>query len=326
MTRHLPPTGLHVPLVTPFDTEGRLDAAALEGLGRELLEAGARGLVALGTTGEPTSLDPAERATVLDVCARVGREHDALLTVGVGGGDTRTVERALADLADRPGVGAALVPVPAFVRPSPAGVLAHFARLARATPVPLIVYHVPRRTGCSPGAECLRAVLDLPGVVGMKLSPDVIDGETVRLMGTRPSDRSILVGDDHLLQPLVAMGAVGGITASAHLATGRFAEFLAAAADGVDHARTRVLGHALAELSAALFREPNPTVIKGVLRARGRIPTADVRLPLLPASRDAVATAGRLLTAVEHRGVPARAITTGGSRPVTALIPPGGDR
>ncbi|MBB0244481.1 hypothetical protein FNQ90_10280, partial [Streptomyces alkaliphilus] len=107
----LPPTGLHAPLVTPFDSEGRPDASALETLGHELLEEGARGLVALGTTGEPTSPDPAERATVLDVCARVAREHDALLTVGVGGGDTRTVERALADLADRPGVGAALVPV-----------------------------------------------------------------------------------------------------------------------------------------------------------------------------------------------------------------------
>ncbi|MCE7079452.1 dihydrodipicolinate synthase family protein [Streptomyces sp. ST2-7A] len=224
-------------------------------------------------------------------------------------GDTRAVERALADLAGRPD-------------PGTAGVLAHFTRLAQTTPVPLIVYHVPRRTGCSPGVDCLWAVLELPGVIGMKPSPEVIDEETVRLMGDIPSGRSILVGDDALLQPLVAMGAGGGATASAHLATDRFVEFLASAVAGVDPARTRVLGHALAALSSALFREPNPTVIKGVLRARGRIPTADVRLPPLPAHRASVEHAEQLLTEPRPSGVPDGPVT--GRRPDAPRCRPGG--
>ncbi|MET7303280.1 dihydrodipicolinate synthase family protein, partial [Embleya sp. NPDC005575] len=202
--------------------------------------------------------------------------------------------RALADLARWPTAAAALVPVPYFTRPAQAGVRAHFAHLAGASPLPLIVYHIPYRTGQPLDAAGLRELARIPGVVGVKLATGGIDHDAVDLLGDLPPDFAVLAGDDLFLSPLLALGAAGGILASAHLATGRFVELADAWRDG-DLVRARGLGHALARLSAAAFGEPNPTVVKGVLYAQGRIPTPDVRLPLLPARRASIdATLKRL--------------------------------
>ncbi|MBW5485382.1 dihydrodipicolinate synthase family protein [Streptomyces bambusae] len=284
------PRGIHVPLVTPFSASGEVAADALEALAHEVLDAGAAGIVALGTTAEAAALDAAERERVTDVCARVCAERGALLTVGAGSADTRASEAALRALERRPEAGAALVAVPSFVRPSAAGVLAHFERLAAASPVPLIVYHIPYRTGLPLDAPALRALAELPGVTGMKYAGGGIDQEAMALLGDLPDGFALLAGDDVYASPLLALGAAGGILASAHLATARFVE-LAAAWGAGDVRRARALGHALAKVSAAVFAEPNPVVVKGVLHAQGRIPTPDVRLPLLPAGRASVETA-----------------------------------
>ncbi|MFB6516674.1 dihydrodipicolinate synthase family protein [Streptomyces sp. NPDC056401] len=288
------PHGIHVPLITPFTAAGEVAADALEALAHEVLDAGATGIVALGTTGEPAALDEAERDLVTDVCARVCRERGAALTVGAGASGTRAAEESLGRLKRWPEATAALVTVPAFLRPAAAGVLAHFERLARVSPVPLIVYHVPYRTGQPLDAALLRAIGALPGVAGVKYAVGSLDGEAVALLGDLPDGFAVLAGDDVFLPPLLALGAAGGVLASAHLATGRFAE-LAAAWRAGEADRARPLGHALARLSATLFAEPNPTVIKGVLYAQGRIPTPDVRLPLLPAGTESVAAALREL-------------------------------
>ncbi|MFF4331066.1 dihydrodipicolinate synthase family protein [Streptomyces sp. NPDC001591] len=118
----------------------------------------------------------------------------------------------------------------------------------------------------------------------------------VALGGDLPDGFAVLAGDDVCVSPLLALGATGGILASAHVATERFAE-PARAWRADEAARARELGHALARLSAALFAEPNPGVVKGVLYAQGRIPTPDVRLPMLPASEAAVAAALKELAA-----------------------------
>ncbi|MFF4318135.1 dihydrodipicolinate synthase family protein [Streptomyces sp. NPDC001568] len=282
--------GIHVPLITPFTPAGDVAVEALEALAREALDAGATGIVALGTTAESAALDEAERDLVTGVCARVCRERGALLTVGAGASATRAAEAALVRLARWPEVGAALVTVPPFVRPSPAGVLAHFARLVEVSPVPLIVYHVPYRTGRQLDAATLLALGSLPRVAGVKYAAGGIDQDTVELLGGLPAGFAALAGDDAYLSPMLVLGAAGGILASAHLATGRFVE-LAAAWEAGDVPRARALGHALARLSSTVFAEPNPVVLKGVLHARGRIPSPDVRLPLLPASEAAVGAA-----------------------------------
>jgi 4-hydroxy-tetrahydrodipicolinate synthase len=189
-------------------------------------------------------------------------------------------------------VTAALSLVPPFLRPGEAGVIAHFAALASASPVPLVIYHVPYRTGQQLSTDTLRTLAGLTGVAGIKYAVGGIETSTIELLADLPADFAVLGGDDAFISPLLALGAHGGILASAHLATAGFVELVDAwHTDATTRART--LGHRLAALSSALFAEPNPTVIKGVLHAQGRIPTAAVRLPLLPAGADAVQAALR---------------------------------
>lgn len=287
MRHELALDGIHVPLITPFAADGRIAGDALEGLARTALRQGAAGIVALGTTAETAALDAEERRTVVEVCARVCGEHGGNLIVGTGGGTTAAAGRALAALADVPQVHAALVTVPSFVRPSQEGVLAHFRQLAADSPVPLVVYHVPYRTGRPLDAATLRALGRIPGVAGVKYAAGGIDQDTVDLLGDPPEDFAVLAGDDVYASAMLALGAPGAVLASAHLVTDRFAALADLWHTG-DAVRARALGHRLARLSARLFAEPNPTVLKGVLHAQGRIPTSDVRLPLLPASRGAV--------------------------------------
>ena len=284
--------GIFVPLITPFAADGTVAFAALEQLAHDVLADGATGIVALGTTAETATLDDDERRKVVDLCARVCGEHGATLIVGAGTNDTRGSARALAALG--PDVSAAMVPVPYFTRPTPAGVLAHFSAVAAVSPVPLIVYHVPYRTGLDLDAHCLRALGRLPGVVGVKYSVGGVDAQAIDLLSDLPPDFSVLAGDDAFVSPFLALGASGGILASAALATRPFVE-LAEAWSAGDVLRARELGHRLAALSAAAFAEPNPTVIKGVLHAQGRIPTPDVRLPLLPATVVSLLGVQRLL-------------------------------
>lgn len=282
-------TGMYVPLVTPFDAEGAVAFEALERLAHEVLDAGASGLVALGTTAEPASLTPGEQSAVQERIARVCRERAA--TMMVGASTVRAVQALHGTEAT-----VALSLVPPFQRPGEAGTVAHFEALAAASPVPLIVYHVPYRTGQPLSAAAIRQLARIPGIAGIKYAAGTIDATAVDLLTDPPPGFSVLGGDDVLISPLLALGAHGGILASAHLATRQFAD-LASAWSAGDVATAQGLGRRLAPLSAALFAEPNPTVIKAVLHARGRIPTPDVRLPLLPAAPASLATATKYLDA-----------------------------
>jgi 4-hydroxy-tetrahydrodipicolinate synthase len=282
--------GLFVPLVTPFTDDGELATDALEKLAHGVIDAGAAGIVALGTTGEPATLTAAERHAVLDVVARACRERGTALIAGAGSNDTAGTARELRDLAAWPEVSAALAVVPYYTRPSEEGVVAHFTRLAADSPVPLIVYNVPYRTGRTLSATTLLRLAAVPGIVGVKHAVGAVDQDTVLLMAGGPDDFAVLAGDDVFASPLLALGAAGGILASAHLRTAEFAEMIAAWHSGQPE-QARELGHRLAPLSAALFAEPNPAVIKGALHALGQIPSSAVRLPLLPAGQDAISAA-----------------------------------
>ncbi|GGN42914.1 4-hydroxy-tetrahydrodipicolinate synthase 2 [Actinoplanes campanulatus] len=268
--------GILVPLITPFDDAGAVALSALERLAHQVLDDGAAGLVALGTTGEPGSLDPGERQAVVDVAARVSRERGTTLLVGAG--------------ITPPDGAIELSLVPPFVRPGEEGVVAHFAAGAG----PRVIYHVPHRTGQDLSTATIRRLAAIPGVLGMKYATGAVDASTVALLADPPPGFALLGGDDALISPMLALGADGGILASAHVATSSFVELFETWRAG-DVKAARTLGARLAEVSAALFAEPNPTVIKAVLHAQGRIPTAAVRLPLLPAGPLTSADAYRLV-------------------------------
>ncbi|WP_433204612.1 dihydrodipicolinate synthase family protein [Dactylosporangium sp. CS-047395] len=266
--------GVFVPLVTPFSPDQGVNPVSLRALAEHVLAEGAAGVVALGTTGEPATLTPPERAEVIAAL----REYP--LIVGVGSSSTAATEAEVAALP--PGV-VAMVVVPPYTRPGQAGVLAHFRAVAKAANGPVIAYHVPYRTGQALSTEALLELAAIPGVDGLKLSDGAVTAGTVALLAAAPKDFAVLGGDDAVISPLLAIGARGGILASAHICTRAFVALCDAWRDG-DAATARALGPGLAELSAALFAEPNPAVVKAVLHAQGRIPTPAVRLPLLPAS------------------------------------------
>ncbi|MCX5230850.1 dihydrodipicolinate synthase family protein [Streptomyces sp. NPDC006553] len=293
-------TGLFVPLVTPFTDDLRLAPDALACLADEALSTGARGLVALGTTAEAATLTAEEKRAVVRICSAACRAHGAPLIVGVGTNDTAAAITTLRELARSGGVTAALVPAPPYTRPGEAGTLAHFTALAEHGGLPLVVYDIPYRTGQPLSISALNALGHLPEVVAVKYATGAIDAATMELLGSPAPGLAVLGGDDTVISPLLAAGAHGGILASANLRTADFAELIALWQRDAT-APARRLGAELARLSAALFAEPNPTVIKGVLHAQGRIPSPAVRLPLLAAPADAVRRAANLADARTHQ-------------------------
>ena len=296
--------GLLVPLVTPFDAGGEVDLVALEGLALEVLDAGADGLVALATTAEASSLDEGERAAVIAVCAAVARARGVPLLVGAGTNDTRTTIARHEALGAVEGVSASLAVVPYYVRPSEAAIVAHFEAVVERSPVPVVLYNIPYRTGRGLGAASLLELAAVDGIVGVKQAVGCVDADTLCLLAGAPEAFAVLCGDDAFLLPLLLMGGAGAIAASAHLCTERFAALLGAAREGrVGDARAHA--QALLPLVLALFAEPSPAVLKGVLFSEGRIATADVRMPLACGSSAGV---GRALSAL-------RAASGVGSRP-----------
>ncbi|WP_415951599.1 dihydrodipicolinate synthase family protein [Streptomyces sp. KLOTTS4A1] len=283
-------TGLFVPLVTPFTDDLRLAPDALARLAEEALSAGARGLVALGTTAEAATLTAEEKRTVVGICAQACRAHGAPLIVGVGTNDTSAAITELRELAHRGDVTAALVPAPPYTRPGEAGTLAHFTALAEHGGLPLVVYDIPYRTGQHIGTGALQTLGQLPQVIGVKYATGAIDAAAMELLGSPPPAFAVLGGDDAVISPLLASGAHGAVLASANLRTADYATLISLWQRGAA-GPARELGAELARLSGALFAEPNPTVIKGVLHAQGRIPSPAVRLPLLAASAASVRAA-----------------------------------
>ena len=287
MTSDLQLAGVYLPLITPFGPDGSVDPGALARLGHEALDHGAAGLVALGTTAEAATLAGHERTTVIEVCARVCREREAPLVVGAGGNDTARAAAALAELRRWPEVVAALSVVPYYTRPSEEGVVRHFQALASQSPVPLVVYNIPYRTGRSLSSAALRRLAATPNIAGTKHAVGGIDQDTVDLMRDLPAGFAVLGGDDLFVFPLLCLGASGGILASAQLAMGLFVALVEQVLGG-DLQKARDLAARLHPLVAAVFAEPNPAVLKGALHALGRIPTPDLRLPMTAASQAAI--------------------------------------
>ena len=179
--------------------------------------------------------------------------------------------------------------MPYYVRPSEAGTVAHFKAVAEASPVPLVIYNIASRTGRHLGAAGVLELARTPNFAGIKQAVTAIDADTLELLtGANLIDGfAVLGGEDTLLFPVVLMGGAGTICASAHVCTERFVAMIECGLAGkLDDGRAHA--EALLPVTQSLFAEPNPAVFKGVLHAQGRIPTPDMRLPLVNASDGAV--------------------------------------
>jgi len=285
--------GVYVPLITPFATDGSVAYDAIEALAFEYLDAGAAGLVPLGTTGEAPLLTGDEKRRIVELCARIGVERDVHVIAGSGTNNTETTVAATVDYAGIPGVTHALVVVPYYIRPSQAGIVAHMTAAADASPVPIVVYNIPVRSGRVLEVAGMLELAAHPNIAGVKQAVDGIDLATLEILRDAPADFAVLGGDDPYLLPTVLLGGAGTICASAHVCTDRFVQMIECGlANKVDEGRAH--HEALLPVVKACFAEPNPSVFKAVLHAQGKIPTPDLRLPLLPASaasRDAALAA-----------------------------------
>src|SRR5436190_5493007 len=290
--------GVYVPLVTPFAANGTVALDAVERLCNEYLDAGCAGIVALGTTGESSSLEPDEQQAVIARCAAVCDERGAQLIVGAGTNNTQKTVSAVDGLRGVPALTATLIVVPYYVRPSEAGIVEHFKAVAAASPVPVVVYNIPARTGRNLGPAGMLELARTPNITGVKQAQAALDAETLEILASAPRSFSVLGGEDTLLFPLTLMGGAGTISAAAHVCTARFVAMIECGLAGkVEDGRAHA--EVLLPVVQAMFAEPNPAVFKGVLCEQGRIPTPDVRLPLVNASRPAV---DRALEAIAAAG------------------------
>lgn len=271
-------SGIWVPLVTPFVADGSaVDHAALRGLVERCAKAGVAGLVALGTTGEPSALDAAEQdavlATILDAAG------DALpVLVGLAGHHAPSLAARAKQLGALP-IAGLLVPAPYYVRPSQAGIAEHFTRLAEASVVPLVLYDVPYRTGVSIALDTLLGLAAHPNIRAIKDCAGSID-TTLALI--RDGRLQVLAGNDIEMFATLCAGGSGAIAASAHLRPGAFVALHRALADGRLH-EARTAWHALVPLIGTLFAEPNPAPVKAALAQRGLIDDV-LRAPMTRAS------------------------------------------
>lgn len=287
MTSDLDLRGVWVPLITPFDAQGAVDVGAIDRLCHEYSTAGVSGIVALGTTGEASSLDAAEKQTAIAAIVRACADAGTRVIVGTGSNNTAATIHATAALGDIAGVVGALVVVPYYVRPSVEGIVAHFKAVAAASPVPVIAYNIPARTGRDLGAAGLLELAAVPNIAGVKQAVATLDADTLEVLANAPEGFAMLGGEDTLLFPLMCMGAVGTISAAAHLCTERFVAMIECGLAGkIEDGRTHA--EALLPVIRAAYVDPNPAVFKGVLHAQDRIATPDVRLPLMNGSAEAV--------------------------------------
>lgn len=286
--------GIWLPLVTPFTADGRaVDTAALGRLVRHLAAQGAAGFVACGSTGEAAMLSEAEQATVLATTMDAAGGKPVLM--GLAGVDASAIARRAQALAQAHRPAGWLLAPPPYVRPSQAGLVAHFQTVASATPLPLVAYDIPARTGVRLQPATLLALADHPQIVAVKdCSADRAAAEALLADGRL----ALLGGNDDELFDQLARGAVGGITASAHLATAGFVRLAALLRDGGSIAEARALWRRLAPITQAAFAEPNPAVIKGALARQGWLAEV-LRAPMLPA---ATASVDALLAAADAAG------------------------
>lgn len=264
---------------TPFDNEGCIDRAAFERLCDLQLVNGATALVVCGTTGEAPTLSFEEQQHLIHIA--IARSRGRVPVIAGAGANATARAIALVKAAEAAGADAILSVVPYYNKPTQAGLYAHFRAIAEATGLPLILYDVPSRTACGLSDETIARLAELPRIIGLKdAAGDAARPARLRaLLGT---DFRLLCGDDALALPYLAQGGDGCISVTSNIAPGLCRAMFLAWKQG-QSVRAQRLAHAIAPLTAALFRESNPVPLKYALALLGLISPA-VRLPLVALS------------------------------------------
>ena len=267
-------------MVTPFDASGAVDLDLAARLARHLVEQGSDGLLVCGTTGESPTLSWEEQLQLLSA-VRQAVGSDAKVLAGTGSNCTAEAIEATREAAAAGADGALLV-VPYYNKPPQDGLEAHFRAIAEAAPdLPLMLYNIPGRTGCSIAPETVARLMDCPNVVSFKAASGTTEEVTALRLSCGPR-LAIYSGDDGLTLPMLAVGAVGVVSVASHVVGPQIRAMIEAYLNGDGPAA--LAGHdALTPVFKALFATTNPIPVKAALELNGW-PVGAPRLPLLPLS------------------------------------------
>jgi len=271
-----PFTGVGTALVTPFTRSGDLDEAAVRRLGRRQIDAGVHFLCPCGTTGENPTLTDAERLRSVEILVDEANGKVPILA-GAGGYDTKEVIHLAGEMSRR-GASGFLSVTPYYNKPSQEGLYQHYRAFAESTPLPIVVYNVPGRTGVNVEPATLARMAAIPNIVGVKEASGNVSQmcEVVRAV---PPGFIVLSGDDALTLPLMAVGGHGIVSVASNEIPGEMVKMVEAA-ERNDFAAARAIHARILPLMSINFVESNPQPVKAAMAAMGLL--EDIyRLPMV---------------------------------------------
>lgn len=267
-----------VALITPFKEDESVDFNALSRLVDYQLQNGIDYLVVLGTTAETPTLTEQEKKEILDlVVTRVNGRIPIIL--GEGGNNTRALVERLKQ-NDYTGVDGILTVTPYYNKPSQEGIYQHYKAVSEASPLPIILYNVPGRTGVNMSAETtLRLANEFDNIIAIKEASGNMT-QMDDIIKRKPEDFDVISGDDGVTFPLITLGAVGVISVIGNAFPKEFSRMVRLALEG-DYGSALSIHHSFNELFSLLFVDGNPAGVKCMLSMMGYIDNK-LRLPLVP--------------------------------------------
>ncbi len=267
-----------VALITPFKTDESIDFEALSRIVEHQIKNGTDYLVVLGTTAETPTLTEAESDKVARfIIECVGGRLPIVL--GVGGNCTKAVVEKISKL-NLNGVDAILSVTPYYNKPSQEGLYQHYAAIAKASPIPIVLYNVPGRTGINMlPSTTIRLANEFPKICAIKEASGNFS-QIDDIIKNKPADFMVISGDDAITFPLITLGAVGVISVIGNAFPREFSRMVRLALEG-DYNSARQIHHRFTELIELLFVEGNPAGVKSMLALMGFIENK-LRLPLVP--------------------------------------------
>lgn len=288
--------GLGVALVTPFRQDKQIDFDALGRLVDHCIDGGANYLVVLGTTGETPALMEDEKKVVREYI-RTRVDGRVPLVIGHGGNNTQALVNGLKE-DNFEGFDAILSVVPFYNKPSQEGIYQHYKAISEASPLPVILYNVPGRTGVNMTAETtLRLADDCPNIIGVKeASGNFSQIDTI--IKNKPSDFQVISGDDGITYPLMTLGAVGVISVIGNAYPREFGRMVRLCLQG-KFKDALPIHHSFTELFGLLFVDGNPAGVKCALNARGLCEN-ELRLPLVPTRMSTYEKIHRIMSSLDY--------------------------
>lgn len=274
--------GTGVALVTPFKIDGSLDTKALENIVDYVIDGGVDYLVVLGTTAETATLSDKEKEIVIDTIVKANKQRKPLV-LGVGGNNTQAVTQEL-KTRDFSNFSAILSVSPFYNKPTQEGIYQHFAAIAKASPIPVILYNVPGRTASNMlPTTILKIAREFKNVIGIKeAAGDMV--QAMKIIQHKPKDFLVISGDDMITLPMILAGGAGVISV---IGEGFPKEFSTMVRLGLENKVTQAyeIHYKLMDSIDMIFEQGNPAGIKQVFKHKN-LSENTVRLPLVSANED----------------------------------------